>query len=296
MLQNENSAYYTLLREVVLYTDSDRLFTFGMNLGYNGCTIGAGRIRENEKKLSCNISWALVLQIDTEDFDNKKSFYHIAVLDGENLGIYVWMLFLPEHPEKVLTLVKNHKDSAFCIFCRAEDLSPEFLDGVSELHNLMLVIRYDENACRIFPVLRKMGCLYSMWYQYGVNDLNFIKNGELFQCTQQYSPLFTILLATPDCPKTVQNMVHETVIRARNAQTYHTLLWELQSDNSIIDSIISDDDCSVYFDKKGEFHTREGKMDCRHHNLFQDRLSEIFKDNCSKKMGGSPASIQRSAL
>ena len=51
MLQNENSAYYRLVRDVVTYADADRLCTFGMNLGYNGCTVGAQRIRENEKKI-----------------------------------------------------------------------------------------------------------------------------------------------------------------------------------------------------------------------------------------------------
>ena len=33
MLQNENSAYYDLVRDMVNRTDSDRLLTFGMNLG-----------------------------------------------------------------------------------------------------------------------------------------------------------------------------------------------------------------------------------------------------------------------
>ena len=55
MLQNESSAYYELVRDVIFHTDTDRLFTFGMNLGYNGCTIGAQRIRENEKRMNCNI-------------------------------------------------------------------------------------------------------------------------------------------------------------------------------------------------------------------------------------------------
>ena len=49
MLQNENSAYYELVRDIVMHTDTNRLFTFGMNLGYNACTVGAQRIRENEK-------------------------------------------------------------------------------------------------------------------------------------------------------------------------------------------------------------------------------------------------------
>lgn len=44
MLQNENSAYYGLIRDIATYTDETRLFTFGMNLGYNGCTVGVKRM------------------------------------------------------------------------------------------------------------------------------------------------------------------------------------------------------------------------------------------------------------
>lgn len=51
MLQNEDSAYYELVRDTVAHTDPGRLYTFGMNLGYNACTVGARHIRENEKKL-----------------------------------------------------------------------------------------------------------------------------------------------------------------------------------------------------------------------------------------------------
>ena len=46
MLQNEDSAYYTLIPDVVASTDTDRLVTFGLNIGYNSCTLGARRIRE----------------------------------------------------------------------------------------------------------------------------------------------------------------------------------------------------------------------------------------------------------
>ena len=67
MLQNENSAYYQLVREVVSHADTDRLYTFGMNLGYNGCTVGAQRIRENEENLGCNIPWTGPIQVSTDN-------------------------------------------------------------------------------------------------------------------------------------------------------------------------------------------------------------------------------------
>jgi len=39
MLKNENSPYYALLRNISSSVDAERLVTFGMNLGYNSCTL-----------------------------------------------------------------------------------------------------------------------------------------------------------------------------------------------------------------------------------------------------------------
>ena len=75
MLQNESSAYYRLVRDLISNTDTERLYTFGMNLGYNGCTAGAQRIRDNEKLLGCNIPWAVVLQIAENGFEEKEKTY-----------------------------------------------------------------------------------------------------------------------------------------------------------------------------------------------------------------------------
>lgn len=287
MLQNENSAYYGLVRDTVAYTDTNRIFTFGMNLGYNGCTVGAQRIRENEKKLHCNIPWAMFMQIDSKFFEDNRQRYHEVFLEGESLGIYTWMLFAPEQPEKILPFVKDHPDSAFCIFCKAEDITASFLDEASGLYNIMLVIRYEENAAGICDTLRKMGLLYSVWYQYGQKDTEIIINGDLFSSVQQLSPVFTALMPEPNCPQTIEKLVYQAVTRARNEQLYRTFAWELQYDNSLVDSIISDDSCSVYFDEQGDLCAWGNKVECAHHNLFQSSLTEILVSGCAKKAGVS---------
>ena len=50
ILQNEDSAYYDLAKDILSNVDRHILFTLGMNLGYNGCTKGVKTIRETEKK------------------------------------------------------------------------------------------------------------------------------------------------------------------------------------------------------------------------------------------------------
>lgn len=287
MLQNENSAYYELVRNVVSYTDTDRLYTFGMNLGYNGCTVGAQHIREHEKNLNCNIPWTIAFQMNEKHFEANKQKYHDAIREGETLGVYVWMLFAMEHPEITLSFAQDHTDSAFCIFCQAKDLTPTFLDEVSKLYNVMLVVRYEESSFEICNTLRQRGLLYSIWYQYGQKDTETIINGDLFNSVQQFTPVFTALLPEYHCPEAIQDLVYKTVKQARNEQTYCTLLWELQGDNNLIDTIISDDACSVYFDENGDLCTWNQKIECEHRNLFHDTLLEIFMSGCAKKASAS---------
>lgn len=83
--------------------------------------------------------------------------------------------------------------------------------------------------------LRKTGLLYSVWYQYGQKDTEFIINGDLFSSAQQLSPVFTALMPEPDCPQIIGTLVYQEVTRARGEQLYRTLLWELQYDNSLTD-------------------------------------------------------------
>lgn len=46
MLNNENSPYYPLIEDALKHMDKDKLIEFGLNLGYNGCTMGAHIVRK----------------------------------------------------------------------------------------------------------------------------------------------------------------------------------------------------------------------------------------------------------
>lgn len=281
MLQNENSAYYGLVREVVAHTDTDRLFTFGMNLGYNSCTEGARQIRENEKKLGCNIPWTVLLQVDTQQFAENRHKYSRLIREGERLGIYTWMLFPTEQPQELFSLVKDYPDSAFFIFCEAKDISSAFIEEAAECKNLMLVIRYGESVDDICGALRERGLMYSVWYQYSWKDTEIIINGDLFSSTQQVSPAFTVLLPEESCPEEVRCLAYQETKRARSEQNFRTITWELQRDNCLIDTIISGDACSVCFDKDGKLCGWSGSVEnC---NLFQNGLVEMLLAACPKE-------------
>ena len=285
MLQNENSAYYGLVRNVVSYTDSDRLFTFGMNVGYNGCTEGARCIRHNEEKMNCNIPWTVLLQIDTQQFAENQKKYSDLIREGESLGIYTWMVFPTDQPQKVFSLAEDYPDSAFCFFCEKEAVTPALIDEAAECKNLMLVVRYDENTDAVCEALQERGLLYSVWYQYGQKDAEIIINGDLFSSTQQVSPTFTVLLPETSCPEEVRRLVYQETKRTRSEQNFRTITWELQRDNCLIDTIISGDACSVCFDKVGNLCDWSGTIEnC---NLFQSNLTEMLTAAYPKKVGES---------
>lgn len=277
MLQNEGSGYYDLIRHSVVNADTDRLYTFGMNLGYNGCTVGADRIRKNEAKLGCRIPWTIILQLDPKQYASHVHEYHTLIRDGEALGIYTWMIFAQQQPETVLSLAAAHPDSAFVLFCEPEDVTSAFLDHAAEIQNVMITVRYDEETSDgICSSLRDMGLLYSVWYQYDSSDAEQIVSGDLFSSTQQLHPFFTALIPNPECPDEVRQMVYQAVQKARSDQNYCTVPWELVRDNCLIDTIISDDVCSVYFDKDGNLCDGNGKLCYSHQNLFKSALADIL--------------------
>lgn len=258
MLKNESSPYYALLRNTASSADTERLVSFGMNLGYNSCTLGAKKIRENEKKLGCCIPWTVAFQTDGLTVSKHLSKYHTAVADGEKLGIFTWMLFAKSHPQDLLPLIHEHPDSAFFLFCDPADIDHAFLDSISDMDNLMLVVRYEETAGEIYTQIRDNGLLYSSYYAYSREDMESIRNGDLFYSIQQTHPVFTVLLAQPGCPEMIQDEAHQAVVQARNEQRYQTVPWEYCLDNRLIDRIISDD---AWFDAHGNLCGRAGELE-----------------------------------
>lgn len=280
-LQDERSAYYGLVRDVVDHVDTEHLVTFGLNLGYNSCTVGAETIRKNEEELRCNIPWAVLMQVDCETFAARQGAYQNVIQEGMELGIFSWMLFTESNPSAVLPLIGQYPDCAFFLCCEPQDITSEFLDMISTHRNLMIVVRYADGAGEACEMLRNAERLFSIYYPYSEEDVPEIRSGDLFSEMEQMHPAFGVLLARRDCPEESQRQVSDSVTAARTGQQYQTMLWELDSDNRMVDHVISDDACSAYFDRAGNLYKCEGSAE-KPENLFTNSLKEIFQQAFSK--------------
>ena len=112
-------------------------------------------------------------------------------------------------------------------------------------------------------------------------DMALQFSGGRFQ--QDFFTAAQSMLPVLGCPDAIRQLVYQTLQQARREQLYHTLLWELSGDNCLIDAIISDDVCPVYFDANGNISGQSGRIVCNCQNLFQSSLASIFADACPKK-------------
>lgn len=281
-LQYEHSAYYGLVRDAVEHVDTEHLVTFGMNLGYNSCTVGAETIRRNEKKLQCNIPWTVLMQVDSETFAARRESYQKVIQEGTELGIFSWMLFAGSKPAEVLPLIGGFPDCAFFLCCGPKDITSEFLDMISAYRNLMIVVRCDDGTDEACKMLRSAEQLYSIYCPYSEEDVPEVRSGDLFSEMEQLHPAFSVLLARRDCPADTRQEVSDLVAAARAKQEYQTMLWELDSDNRMVDHVISDGACSIYFDCEGNL-CQYGDSAEPSGNLFANSLKEIFQQAFPKR-------------
>lgn len=277
LLKNEDSAYYALVQDTASHIETEHMVKFGMNLGYNSCTWGAQQIRLNEKRLGFNIPWAVLFRIESFSYAEHQVQYDNAIADGEQLGIYSWILLTHGDPSPLLPLVQKHSDSAFFLLCDPEGVTEAFLDTASQIKHLMLVVRFCGGAERACAMLRGAQLPYAVYCPYSQKDVEGIVNGTLFEKAQQLHPVFTVLVPERGCPDSIRHVVYQTVVAVRNGQTYQTIPWELLYDTRKIDEIISDDACCAFFDSQGNLYVPDDLHAAAYGNLFADGLPAILQ-------------------
>ncbi|MCD7854617.1 MAG: hypothetical protein LUG66_03265 [Clostridiales bacterium] len=82
MLKNTKSPYYDLIKDSIANTDEERFLQFGMNLGYNSCTMGVKKILENEVLYGFNIPWSISIRLEAEKLSEDPESYNSVLTQG----------------------------------------------------------------------------------------------------------------------------------------------------------------------------------------------------------------------
>lgn len=276
MLQNDASPYYSLVRDVSAHVEHERLLSFGMNLGYNGCTLGAKKIRYMEEKEGFHIPWSITLHMPHALEKDQLIDYQRLIAQGEALGVYVWFLFARNAPESILPLASAHPDSAFVLFLPSGNAGAKLLEEAGEAHNVMLAIRFSEKAMDLMADLREKKLLYASYQYYSDETAPDILSGNAIKAMQQFAPV-SVFVALPDLSESIEQQVYQYVSYSRHEQLYRTLLWEYALDNRFVDTVISGDACSAAFTSEGTLCTQKKTPSAPDMNFHDAALAAILK-------------------
>lgn len=248
MLNREDSPYYDLILNTINHVDHDWITTFGVNLGWNGLTAGAARIRELEAQRGHNIPWSLTLHMAAGPDSMTGGEYRSLVRDGMELGIFVYFL-MPEDASSVQTaleLAEANRECAFIVFLpRGFDVKGQ-IEALTARRNIMLAVDTEEaDWTEKVQTLREHECPYSLYRYYVTSkDVEDIVSGQWIERIQPWAGVIAFLLsrggaADPSLPRTVSRYA----LDSRMEQMYSTVLADFYSDLLYMDVMLSEDPC-----------------------------------------------------
>lgn len=284
MLEDEQSAYYELVSKAVSYLKTDTILSFGINLGYHSCTKGAKKIRELEKEKGYSIPWAISMEISNHHMKKSYNRYVSLVDEGEELGVFTWMLWLNELKETLamVPIIKQHEGSDFFLLCETDNVTDEFIQSVEMLNNIMVVLQWNESSEKICTKLREYQIMYGIYFTYDESDIPSIQDGTLLQKIKETNPLATVFVKKKACKDETGKQVAELIKNIRNEQRYPMLVWEFYEDSCYVDSIISEDRCFVHFDDMGNIQNSKN-VKLPESNLFYGTLDSILHSTFPKE-------------
>lgn len=277
LLQNQNSAYYDLITDVSEHVDKGIISTFGMNLGYNGCTKGVKRIREIENLKNFSIPLSLFLSLDEKKLMEEDSIYQAIIQQGKVLGIYVYLLNLEKgQPEAILSLLKKNKDCAFVLLVKDTDLSPTFLTGVHQSKNVMISVCSDGKAANLCTKLREENLLYAVHCCYSEENADFILNGQWLAKQKLLRPYFAFLIPFSSCKTDTRHKVYDYILSVRKRQKDAVIVMDLFQDSLKINEMISEESCDISFNTDGSIRVNYQNKEMNK-NIFKCSVEEILK-------------------
>ena len=274
MLKNQNSSYYKLIPDIVANVDTERIVSFGMNVGYNSCTVGAKQIREIEAAERFNIPWCIALELNGNDYRKNPSVYHSLISQGKELGIYSWVIHTLGHPSYIMELINRFPDCAFVLLCASDEITHAFLDEAENINNVMFALEYDDFAEDACSLLRSRSFLYSVYSETKITNEHMLD--ELLCDTENLHAAFTFLLSSSESD-TESASIHQLILQKRTEQNHRTVPFDLLLDTHMIDSIISERAGLICFDRNGACYSLNSHTLYEDYNFMHDTLRDILK-------------------
>ncbi|MCI2106366.1 MAG: hypothetical protein LKK00_06540 [Intestinimonas sp.] len=274
MLENEDSPYYTLIRNAVEGVDHEILKTFGINTGLNGWSRGAARIRKFEAELGCEIPWAIFFHLAPGVGGNQMARCQRLIREGKELGMYVYLFEMREGADlsELIRLFHAEPECAFVLMLPKALVDENSVRLLAECKNLLISVSAQKPGWeKAAAHLRRTHCLWGAHIQYSTHaQAMLITSGAWTEKLLCQGPLFAFCFARPDCSDEDCAAVQEYAHDARVEQKYPVLLIDYYTDHLFIDRIISQRPCYLGITADGRATACDG---------YRETETELSADN-----------------
>ena len=156
------------------------------------------------------------------------------------------------------------------------------LDEASDIYNIMFIVEYSDDMEAACALLRSGKFLYSISYSYEEQNMEKIIRNEILHDTENLHSAFT-LLYSKTYSLTKPSPVYQHIRQTREAQDFKTIPFDIIHDNYWIDSIISDQPCSIFFTQNGDCYSLTNQTLYENCNYYNRTLFEILKKAAPQK-------------
>jgi len=189
-LQNKESMYFKLVKRITEETNPSSIVTFGINLGYNCWTMGAGMIKKYVESKGFYVPWYLAFSLGK---DCKLRVFDINALieQGKKMGIYSYVFIIGSDYsdfDLLVAALKKQKECACMLMADPEMITQQRAEHIFGAQNVMLLLNM-ENTSEFFAVadrLQQLGCFYGGFSGYGrvkkIDPSELLRSGEQARC------------------------------------------------------------------------------------------------------------------
>lgn len=278
MLTYEQSAYYVLIKKVVDFVNLENLKIFSLNVGYNACTFGAKKIRENIQNFNCVIPW--ILFINTDDTEQSLDNISRIITEAKQLGIYIFALFGKNVVSDLMRQVYEYNsDCAFIAFTDAEYIKDDIISKYDHIYNILISINNDSKdfLADAIKILNKYKKIYSAHIYYNDKNKSEVLLESRLKDLENFSTSFLFCVPSLKCSAETFEYFKNETRKIRDSQKYSYVVMDIFDDTVKIDKMISGNSSEIVILNDGTIAVSDSIIKNTEYNINTNSLIDIVK-------------------
>lgn len=264
LLRNDDSPYYTAIEHLLQNTDRKALKHFGINLGYNGFTVGGKTIRTHLEKNGLNVPWLLIFRLDplSKTSLTPRDLINL-IAQAKTLGIYSYAVILEnslDYFEDLLKVFNTYDDCSFMFVLPDEEIPGKLHSCIPDCTNVLYFLPAFEDSCGANVRTFKR---YKAWYGLYTEYSNETTMESTLSVENAWEYLlqdgaFLLTIAKPGTDLSVIKETTHHIKEMRLAPVVPLFMFDLYGDAVQIQKLVSGQ--SLFFEicADGSYHTSSG--------------------------------------